>query len=133
MTLDQYDKGVALSGVLPMNKDYEITKANVTVQTIAKFAVKKITFADHTAVVEFNGAVDKATGETVANYTWAAGSQSNACSTNPVSAVVSGNTVTLTFSGNALEAGNTITVGAGVKSADIAANVNTTTSAITLA
>ena len=129
--LSQKDKEVALTGTKVVDKDITLSKADVTVEVIEKLTITGVSFSGRTATVTFSEDVDVTSGETVGNYTWANGGKTNTCSV--YSAKVSGRNVVLTFAGDELVAGNTITVGAGVKSAEIAGNVNTTITAQALA
>ena len=111
VVLDANTYSKTLTGSITVDKDITITKDMVTVEVVENLlAVTGARWNDHTVTLTFNEDVDKTTGETVANYSWAKGSGNGTSSANPMTAEVRGKTVVLTFSGDALEATNTITL-----------------------
>ena len=106
--LTQTDTDVALSGTLTVTKNIDITKANITVEVVDGMDVVSSTWDDHTVTLTFNYEVDNTTGTTTSNYEWNANGKGN--NATLATAVVSGKTVTLTFTGDPLLAGNKITV-----------------------
>lgn len=107
-----------LSGVIKVDKNIEITKDMVSVSVVEKkMAVTGGSWSDNKLTLTFSENVGAAVA---GNFTWAAGTGSNSSTRNSVS--LSGNTVTLTFSGDNLAAGNTITTTASVIEGPTAAN-----------
>ena len=92
-----------------MNKNISITKDMIHIEIAEeKLSVTNVTFSGNKAVLTFNYAVDKSSAEN-ATYSWNANNQSNS-STYVSAKLLTSTTVELTFSGDALKAGNTITV-----------------------
>lgn len=84
-----------LSGVIKVDKNIEITKDMVSVSVVEKkMAVTGGSWSDNKLTLTFSENVGAAVA---GNFTWAAGTGSNSSTRNSVS--LSGNTVTLTFSG----------------------------------
>ena len=109
-----------LSGTIKVNKDIEITKDMVTVSVAEKkMSVTGGSWNGNKLTLTFSENVGTAV---VGNFTWAVNGAGNSCSTNPVDITVTGKTVTLSFSGDDLAAGNTITTTASAIGGPTAAN-----------
>ena len=121
--------GQTLNGTITVNGDVTITKNMVTVTVLEKnLKVESAVWNDHTITLTFNEKVDSTTAEQIANYTYNQGIGSN--NSTLKSAVASGKTVTLTFTGDALQIGNTIAATANIVSDSSASNSNKNTATV---
>ena len=104
----------ALSGVIKVDKNIEITKDMVSVSVVEeKMVVTGGNWNGNKLTLTFSENVGAAAES---NFTWAVGTANPANSSTLNSIAVQGNTVTLTFSGSDLAAGNTVaTTGSAIQ------------------